>query len=536
MLTMIRITSVYTVNILVALLLLTACGGGGGGGGNDTGDTGDAGMSDDVATTPPPPPPPPPPTTDQLLRQVIQRENLSGDPSTGRSVPSINDLLPQLGMKLFFSTSLGGDTDAACVTCHHPVLGGADGLALPIGVGAFDIYVLGPGRRDAADAAPSVSRNSPSVFNVALWDRGLFWDSRIESLLGDAGQNGMAGGISTPDSGFNTADAGLPNGSSLVAAQARFPVTSEAEMRGNTFELGNANTAVRTHLAGRLGNYGAGVGELLTNNWLAEFRTAFADPTGTAVDLITFENIALAIAEYQRSMLFINTPWKAYIDGDDSAISEDAKQGAILFYTGANQGGAGCMRCHSGDFFTDERHHTIGFPQIGAGKGVGVGGTDDFGRSAISGDGDQQYSFRTPTLLNISETAPYGHAGSYATLTEVVRHYVDPRAEVNAFFDATRWCNDAVFQTVASCASLYNRDHSLLAIDKLELEQSLSASFLPVIQLDNTQIAQLVSFLESLTDPCVQDRSCLAPWIPNVIDTGPDGNQLNAKDSTGSFL
>ena len=49
-------------------------------------------------------------------------------------------------------------------------------------------------------------------------------------------------------------------------------------------------------------------------------------------------------------------------------------------------------------------------------------------------------------------------------------------------------------------------------------------------------VADLVEFLKTLTDLCVKDRSCLAPWIPDAGEAGPDGLQLNAKDSTGVFL
>jgi cytochrome c peroxidase len=53
---------------------------------------------------------------------------LTGDPTTNRSLPDISDLKAQLGMKLFFTKRLGLDQDTACVSCHHPSLGGADDL------------------------------------------------------------------------------------------------------------------------------------------------------------------------------------------------------------------------------------------------------------------------------------------------------------------------------------------------------------------------------------------------------------------------
>jgi cytochrome c peroxidase len=70
---------------------------------------------------------------DKALRPLINSLGLMGNPLLNRDVPNINSPQAQLGMDLFFSKSLGGDRDSACVTCHHPLLGGGDRLALPIG-------------------------------------------------------------------------------------------------------------------------------------------------------------------------------------------------------------------------------------------------------------------------------------------------------------------------------------------------------------------------------------------------------------------
>ena len=109
-------------------------------------------------------------------------------------------------MKLFFTKALGGDKDSACVTCHHPLLGGGDGLALSIGVGAAEPDLLGPGRTHPAGYF-NVPRNAPTTFNIGLWDQVLFFDGRVESLGKTAGMNGDDGlGIRTPDTHLGIAD------------------------------------------------------------------------------------------------------------------------------------------------------------------------------------------------------------------------------------------------------------------------------------------------------------------------------------------
>lgn len=472
---------------------------------------------------------------DEQLIALIDSQGLTGDPSSGRTLPDITDDKAQLGMKLFYSKSLGGNFDSACVTCHHPVLGGADDLSLSVGVDADNEDLLGEGRTHTS-GQPPVPRNAPTVFNLALWDSGLFHDSRVESLGKESGVNGAASGIRTPDSSFGVADTNA--GANLAAAQARFPVTSVEEMKSEHFEDGSDNDTIRAHLAARIGNYGVGAGELTTNDWLTEFQTAFGS-TASAEDLITFDNIAEAISEYERSMVFVESPWAQYVAGDRDALTDQQKEGAILFLTPAQDGGTGCASCHSGDFFTDEQHHVVAFPQIGPGKGDGTSGDDDFGRERETGDADHRYQFRTPSLLNVSVTAPYGHAGSYDSLRDVVRHYNNPENRVDDYFDDGGWCQLEQFEDITGCASLYPNAQSNTndAVTKLEEDRDNNNTlFVQNIRLNNDEVNQIVAFLEALTDPCVEDRSCLAPWIPDTSDNGPDGQQLNAVDNNGDFL
>ena len=454
---------------------------------------------------------------DPELRTLIAMHNLTGDPSIGRDIPHIESPVAQLGMKLFFTKALGGDMDSACASCHVPTLGGGDGLSLPIGVGADNPDLVGPGRTHPG-GAPNVPRNSPTTFNVAMWDRVLFWDGRIESLGKTPGANGADGlGIRTPDTSFGRADSRA--GDDLVAAQSRFPATSEEEMRGFNFEVSNNNHDIRDHLAARLGNYGNGAGELSTNaSWRAEFEATFG-PADSPETLITEQRIAAALAQYERSQVFVDTPWRAYVQGDDAAISDAAKRGASLFYGPVEAGGANCASCHMGDFFTDEQFHVLAVPQIGPGKGDRLTHEDDFGRFRETRHMDDMYAFRTPSLLNVEVTGPYGHDGAYVTIEGIVRHHLNP-AEALATYDFEQL--DPTIQT-EHCV-----DNTMEALAKLEQNRLNGLPSIQNVDLTDDDVSDLIAFLHTLTDPCVTDAACLSPWMPDESDTDPDGLRLLA--------
>ncbi|MFT5893856.1 MAG: cytochrome c peroxidase, partial [bacterium] len=377
-----------------------------------------------------------PSAIDAQLRQQIQAAGVTGDAELGRTLPAITDPLAQLGKELFFTAGLGGNLEVACVTCHHPNLGGGDDLSLSVGVGAIDPLMLGPGRVHEETGHPNVPRNAPTVFNSGLWDRSMFWDGRVESLDVNPQNNGLGALIRTPDTAFGIQD--TSTGGNLTSAQAHFPVTSAAEMRSAGFAVGADNEALRERLAARIGSYGGGEGELVQNDWLQRFQSAYDQPEALAVDLIDYDNIAIAIGEYERSMVFTDNSFNRWVGGNNEALSDEQKRGALLFYTPVEDNGAGCSNCHIGDFFTDELMHNIASIQIGEGKGNG--NADDFGRERETGLLEDRYKFRTPTLLNVAVTGPYGHAGAFDTLEQVVAHYINPGASINNWFNSGGVC------------------------------------------------------------------------------------------------
>jgi len=174
---------------LILVFGLSACGGGGG--------------SDPINLDPVNLPPPRGVAgnnvdLNETLRVLINEAGLAGDAAFNRTLPQISDRLPQLGKLLFFSKSSSGTFDVACVSCHHPILSGADALSLPVGTGAVDSNVLGSGRVHAVTGLPNVPRNSTTVFNAGLWDSGLFLDSRVESLGKEEQANGTVSASARP--------------------------------------------------------------------------------------------------------------------------------------------------------------------------------------------------------------------------------------------------------------------------------------------------------------------------------------------------
>lgn len=495
---------------ILAVLLLTLLGCGGGGGGADVIPVIPGGAEDPV---------------DAELGFWIGVNGLDGDPTPPGPLPTPEQPLAELGKRLFFSKALSGDRDSACVSCHHPSLGGGDGLSLSVGVAAVDQDLLGPGREHAMvavgyDGGPPVPRNAPTTFNVASWRRRLMLDGRIERVgggpPGPGGPGGPGGGISTPDTPAGVAD---PNARpTLAATQSRFPLTDEAEMKGFA-HAGKDGDAMRTYLAGRLGGYGAGGTDLVDPGyWVTKFRAVFGPGPATAV--VTPDTIADALGAYVDSQNLFASPWFRYVRGDLTALSASAKRGALVFFRPIGGGGAQCSSCHAGDLFSDEDHHLLAIPQVGRGKGDGVGGFDDFGRFRVTGNFNDLYAFRTPTLLNVAVTGPFGHSGAYETLEGVVRHHSNPAAAIAAYDPST-----LAQPGIQNTGSWQQRATDALA--KLRSDRLAGRPVLQDSNLTDAQVTDVVAFLEALTDPCVQDPGCAGRWdLDPASDPDPNGDQV----------
>jgi cytochrome c peroxidase len=135
----------------------------------------------------------------------------------------------------------------------------------------------------------------------------------------------------------------------------------------------------------------------------------------------TIENITQAIAAFERTILGGNSKFDRFQNGDASAFTAEEKQGMDLFFGKAN-----CTRCHVGATFSDSQFHNLG---------VGINNPKpDLGRYEVTKKEEDKGAFRTPTLRDVTRTAPYMHDGSEATLEAVIDFY-DKGGEKNPHLD-----------------------------------------------------------------------------------------------------
>ena len=123
-------------------------------------------------------------------------------------------------------------------------------------------------------------------------------------------------------------------------------------------------------------------------------------------DEITKDNLAKAIAAYERTIVMDKTPFDDYLAGNEEAISKEAKQGMVLF-----AGKANCMVCHGGPTLSDNQFHNIGIS------------SDDPGLLNVTKKDEDRGKFRTPQLRGLMYTAPFMHNGQFKTIKEVVSFY-----------------------------------------------------------------------------------------------------------------
>ena len=157
--------------------------------------------------------------------------------------------------------------------------------------------------------------------------------------------------------------------------------------------------------------------------------------TSEGVDRVV-ANVGKALAAYVRTLAVGAAPFDRWVAGDHAAMPAEAVAGLAVFLR------VGCVRCHSGAMFSDGDFHAVRFPddpRVGPDRGA-VEGQARARASVFQGRGrysdapeepfpieaptaEMRGRFVTPTLRGVALTAPYGHAGTVATLEEVVGLY-----------------------------------------------------------------------------------------------------------------
>ena len=342
---------------------------------------------------------------DRQLARVLYRFGFTGtvegtlEQRLGRRV---NRKLADLGRLLWFDTITGLNNDNTCAGCHSPSNGFGDSQSIAIGID--NNAIVGPIR-----TGPRNQRRSPIVINAAFYPN-LMWNSRFASRSNDPFDN-SAGFLFPPPEGLT-----LSHVSHLLAAQAFIPTTERNEAAGFVFPGDNFD--IRAEVVRRLNS---------TPRYVALFGRNF--PEVRAGGPITFDMIAMAIAEFEFTLVFTDAPLDRFARGEYRAMTTGEKKGALVFF-----GKAGCVGCHavagaSNEMFSDFKTHVIGVPQIhpAVTNSVfdGPGADEDFGLEQVSHDPADRYEFRTTPLRNLAVMPAFMHNGCFTTIEDAVRHHLD---------------------------------------------------------------------------------------------------------------
>lgn len=396
----------------------------------------------------------------------------------GQTVPiSDNDFMPfddkaaAVGQLLFYDPILSGNRNISCATCHHHDLASSDGVSLGIGEGGQGLGVKRTPGIGADQINKRVPRNAPPLWNVGAKElRFMFHDGRVSK------SNIFGNKFNTP------VDRALPDDLiSLLAAQALLPILSEVEMAGSPDENDVARAKSRRPqeawdtLAARI----AAIEE-----YDEKLRSVYPETTADGIEI---SHIANAIASFLNAEFrSFDSPYDAYISGDSAALNPQQLNGMALFFGDAN-----CANCHSGQLFTDHDFHALALPAFGPGRTRGFDPTlRDAGRLNETNKIEDAYKFRTPMLRNVALTGPYGHNGAYASLEGIIRHHLDPLAALDS------WTAD---QTILPDVPWLSDVDFLASEDSAENARLRRQVDIEVVDLSDTEVAELVAFLQSLT-------------------------------------
>ena len=290
--------------------------------------------------------------------------------AAGIKIPADNPMTRakiELGRQLYFDQRLSADSTVSCADCHHPDEGWARHTQFGVGI-----------------EGQTGNRNSPASYNRIL-SGPQFWDGRADSLEAQA-----VGPIANPIEMGNTHEMAVATVQEIPGYRLQFE-----KIFGGDVTIDNIGKAIATFER-------AVVSGPAPFDYYEPLRSLEQTLGGQLDDLETFKE-----DDPDLYKLFM----KMVEESKAHPMSDSAKRGRELFFS---QKG-GCSACHVGANLTDEKYHNLG---------VGMDADEpDLGRFAETEEDKDRGAFKTPTIRNVAQTAPYMHDGSQATLEEVVAWY-----------------------------------------------------------------------------------------------------------------
>jgi cytochrome c peroxidase len=139
------------------------------------------------------------------------------------------------------------------------------------------------------------------------------------------------------------------------------------------------------------------------------YRNEFKKVFGTST--IHLDQITQAIAAFEKSITSKKSAFDLFLEGRFSAMSDEQVLGLHVFRTKA-----GCMNCHHGALFTDQKFHNIGLSYYGR-------KFEDLGRYQVTGEKEDVGKFRTPSLRDVMLTRPWMHNGLFDDMEGIINLY-----------------------------------------------------------------------------------------------------------------
>jgi cytochrome c peroxidase len=137
-------------------------------------------------------------------------------------------------------------------------------------------------------------------------------------------------------------------------------------------------------------------------SYVAEFKRTFGK------DKISIDEVTLAIAAFEETLVTPNSRFDLYLKGDKNAISKTEFAGYNLFKS------SGCIACHNGQNIGGNSFQKMGIVEPYKANSPAEG------RVAYSKDEADRFKFKVPTLRNVELTYPYFHDGAANSLKEAV--------------------------------------------------------------------------------------------------------------------